>query len=196
MIHVQKPFAPQTSDEFNGGELGLQWQWHANHRNQWHSLAARPGWLRLFPQSAVSPLSEQPNLLLQKFPARSFAVETKLELCALQVGEEAGLVVAGETSAMLGVYYDGTELCLVFHTDENLLNICHLKASVVKLRAVIRDGGEVSFSFADGGDFISLPHTFLASKGKWIGAKVGVCSIKRNVNASAGYADFGCFQIL
>jgi len=95
VLPAQKACAPQTSDEFGNGRLGLQWQWNANHREDWHSLAARPGWLRLFPQPAAASLNQQPNLLLQKFPARSFSAETALELTPRQSGEEAGLVVVG-----------------------------------------------------------------------------------------------------
>jgi len=32
---------PPTSDEFDEPKLGLQWQWHANHRLDWHSLTER-----------------------------------------------------------------------------------------------------------------------------------------------------------
>ena len=38
---------PQTSDEFDGSTLGLQWQWQANPKPAWCSMKARPGWLRL-----------------------------------------------------------------------------------------------------------------------------------------------------
>ncbi len=74
---------PQTSDEFDSPALGLAWQWHANHRDEWYSLSARPGWLRLFAQKAEGgDFAKAGNLLMQKFPARAFVAETKLELSA------------------------------------------------------------------------------------------------------------------
>src|SRR5262249_18488606 len=91
--------APQTSDEFDSPKLGLQWQWHANHSDKWYSTIARPGWLRLQPQLAEASLHAQPSLLLQKFPARCFSVETAFEFVPDQDGEEAGLVLTGETQA-------------------------------------------------------------------------------------------------
>jgi beta-xylosidase len=193
ILSEQKIFVPQTSDDFNGEKLGLQWQWHANHRDDWHSLTARPGWLRLFPQASVSPLNEQPNLLLQKFPARSFIVETTLQLFALQGGEEAGLVIAGEKTVMFGLQYDGTKNWLVLRTDELFEKIRIVNTQPVRLRVAVRDGGRFSFSFADDGEFISLPGTFQANKGKWIGAKLGLYSIKIIINAPAGHADFDRF---
>lgn len=38
---------PATSDDFASPRLGQQWQWNANHEQDWFSLSERPGWLRL-----------------------------------------------------------------------------------------------------------------------------------------------------
>lgn len=192
----QKICAPATTDEFDSPKLGLQWQWHANHRDDWHTLTARAGWLRLFPQPAVSPLNEQPNLLLQKFPARSFTVETELQLFPAQSGEEAGLIVAGEKSAAFGIQRDGSENWLVFRTDEAVEKIRRVSAQPLKLRAAVADGGLVSFSFADDGKFTVIPQTFQAGKGKWIGAKIGLYATCPPRAASAGHADFDCFRFI
>jgi beta-xylosidase len=82
--------APQTSDEFNSPKLGWQWQWQANHQDDWYSLSSRAGWLRLHPQPvAHTDLTRVPNVLLQKFPARSFTFEMLLEFSPAQPGEEA-----------------------------------------------------------------------------------------------------------
>jgi beta-xylosidase len=195
-LRGQKPFAPQTSDEFDSPRLGLQWQWHANHRNDWHSLAARAGWLRLFPQPAVTPLNEQPNLLLQKFPARSFTVETELQLFSTQSGAEAGLIVAGEKSAALGVRRDGLENWLVFRTDDAVEKIRRVSSHPLKLRATVADGGLVAFAFADGGEFTAIPQTFQAVKGTWIGAKIGLFATCSGSAASGSHADFDYFRFL
>jgi beta-xylosidase len=56
--------APQTSDEFDVVELGRQWQWNANHKSEWSSLAARRGHLRLYIQPSACQFNQQPNLLL------------------------------------------------------------------------------------------------------------------------------------
>ena len=105
VLHHAKPaangplLAPQTSDEFDSSTLGLQWQWHANHLGlvvRAVRAAERAG---CDFTSANSPPTKRfphiPNLLLQKFPARAFTVETALDFSGAQPGEEAGLIVAG-----------------------------------------------------------------------------------------------------
>ncbi len=196
LIRDQKPFAPSTSDEFDSDKLGLQWQWHANHRDDWHSLIARPGWLRLFPQAAVRPLNEQPNLLLQKFPARSFTVETELQLFPAQSGGAAGLVVVGEKSVLFGLQREGLENWLVLQTDDKWERLRRVAAQPVKLRVAVRAGGECLFSFADERKFIQFPQTFQATKGKWIGAKIGLGSLKSANFLPVSHADFGYFRFL
>jgi beta-xylosidase len=194
LIRGQQPFAPRTSDEFDHAGLGPQWQWHANHCDDWHSLTARPGWLRLYPQAAVKPLNEQPNLLLQKFPARSFTVEAALDFFPMQAGAEAGLVVAGEKSFALGIQRDGLENWLVLRTDTTVEKLRPVASPPVKLRVAVRDGGRFAFSFADDGNYISLPKIFQATKGKWIGTKVGLYCLRTSHEPSAGYADVDYFR--
>jgi len=41
---------------------------------------------------------------------------------------------------------------------------------------------------------VELAQTFLAQKGKWIGAKLGIYSLHRNPQAAAGHADFDFFR--
>jgi beta-xylosidase len=190
-----KPFAPQTSDEFDSPELGLQWQWHANHRGDWYSLTTRPGWLRLYPQLAVNPLNEQPNLLLQKFPARSFEAETGLQFFPVQQGEEAGLIIVGEKSIGFGIQHDGLKNWLVLHTDERVEKVRSIASGQVRLRVVVRDGGRCNLSFSEGGEFIAVPQGFQATKGKWIGAKLGIYNIKSSADVSFGSADFDYFRL-
>jgi hypothetical protein len=43
-----EPHGPQTSDEFNGTRPGLQWQWHANPRQEWMFHSGNLGFMRLY----------------------------------------------------------------------------------------------------------------------------------------------------
>jgi beta-xylosidase len=191
----EKPCAPQTSDSFDDPKLGLQWQWHANHRDDWYSLATRPGWLRLYPQLAAASSSQQPNLLLQKFPARSFSVETVLELVPMQSGEEAGLVITGKTQARLGVQHNGTKNRIVLRTGGDKERVlAETTAQAVALRVKIQDGGRCTFAFAEDGALVSTPGTFKAQKGMWIGSKVGLYSVKPLDYTPAGHVDFDYFR--
>ncbi|HET9479253.1 MAG TPA: family 43 glycosylhydrolase, partial [Pyrinomonadaceae bacterium] len=74
--------SPQTSDEFNAGTLGLQWQWHANPQAGWLSFTERGGRLSL--TAVPQPENGQnlwtvPNVLLQKLPAPDFLVTTLVD---------------------------------------------------------------------------------------------------------------------
>jgi len=193
-IPPQRHCGPQTSDEFNDVKLGLQWQWHANHRDDWHSLSGRHGWLRLYPQLAAGSMSEQPNLLLQKFPARSFNVEMALELRPMQCGEEAGLVVMGESYAALGVLHDGTKNCIILHTTGGQKRLFETNLNTLKLQVTVESGGKCYFRVAAKDESMSVLQPFQATKGKWIGAKLGLYSTKRVVNAAAGCVDIDYFR--
>jgi beta-xylosidase len=200
LLHHAKPATngkicmPQTSDEFSGKKLGLQWQWQANHRDDWYSLAARRGWLRLYPQFAQTTLNKQPNLLLQKFPAQSFSVETTLELFPMECGEEAGLVVSGNSYAALGLRYNGRKNCIILRNGAEQELLFETTSNTVKLRVEIQNGGRYSFSLAVDGKFVSIPKTIQARKGVWTGAKLGLYSLKQIVNAPAGYMDINYFR--
>ncbi len=189
--------APQTSDEFDSAKLGWQWQWQANHQENWFSLTANSGRLRLFSQAVPgADLSQAPNLLLQKFPARVFAVETALEFAPRQTGEECGLVVAGRDSAALAVRYDGRGLQLFRREGRREQLIQQLNGPTLRLRVRVAAGGICHFSFAESGQFVPVTGTFQANAGEWIGAKVGVYSMKSEHFGAGGHADFEYFRFI
>jgi beta-xylosidase len=186
---------PQTSDEFDSTTLGLQWQWQANHKSDWHSLTARKNWLRLFPQPAFSEnLGLLPNLLLQKFPARSFTAETLLQFSPRQVGEEAGLIVAGESCASLAIEKKDFGDQITLRIDGVPQIVQTNVSAILRLRVTIKDGGLCQFSFADRNGFTEFPATFAARKGAWIGAKVGLYSLKRLNASPSGHVDINYFR--
>jgi beta-xylosidase len=201
---------PQTSDEFDGDRLGLQWQWHANHRAEWSSLAARRGWLRLYPQPvelAVGDDGDQridldaaANLLLQKFPARSFVAQTRVEMTGGADTRRAGLVVMGREHAVLAVRGGATrgEIVAIVNGHEEVVAVA-AEPGPVDLRVRVADGGECAFSYAvGGGPFRPAGIRFCAREGVWIGAKVGLFSVTTSGDAAGhaarGHADFGYFR--
>lgn len=97
---------PAASDEFDAPQLGLQWQWQANPDVRWHSLSARPGYMRLHAAARSGEnagLYMAPNLLMQKFPAPAFAAECLVDATGLQVGDSGGLIVFGYRYSCLAV---------------------------------------------------------------------------------------------
>jgi beta-xylosidase len=201
VLHHTKPasnngvLAPQASDEFDASTLALQWQWHANHVDSWYELGSRKSWLRLHPQFSVhETLSHIPNLLLQKFPARAFTVEASLDFSHAQIGEEAGLIIAGESSAVLALEktVSGTQLILRTDTAKKVLRTG--VPETIRLIVTVEDGGRCTFSFSFVDGPTPVGQIFHAKKGVWIGAKVGLYSVRRQKSESAGYADFDYFR--
>ena len=186
---------PQTSDEFRAGKLGRQWQWHANHETTWYSPAARPGWLRLIvPASVRTNLAEAPNLLLQKFPARSFAVETRLDFSALPRGAEAGLVVMGRAHAALAIRREEDSFQIIFRVDDQERFRAGILPTPIDLRVRVGEAGACEFSYGTNGEFSGVPETFLARAGVWIGAKTGIYCVKAHPLPTHGHADFDHFR--
>jgi beta-xylosidase len=201
---VLKPQAlavPQTSDDFTG-ELSLAWQWHSNPQDDWMSLAAAPGFLRLKSVSTPADLYEAGNLLTQKFPAPSFTVTTKLNFAPVRVGEQAGLLVIGTDYSWIGLRKTSAGLRLVqiarrgaqqvevgeradigpevylrilvepVIVSEKAPNRPHWPSELKSVQADVR------FSYStDGKDFVALSaDAFQTNPGRWVGATFGVFS--------------------
>jgi beta-xylosidase len=191
---------PQTTDEFNEKDLGFQWQWHANPKNEWYSLTESPGNMRLY--SVKNPtlngnLWFVPNLLLQKFPAPSFTVTTKISFEPDRLNEKSGLLIMGREWAFLAysITYKGLELGMYagsyFQGEDKTeriefipaeKNSCYLRVEVDDKRMCI-----FSYSF-DGTEYKKIGKEFTAAPGVWIGAKVGLFNINPNITESRGTA--------
>ena len=184
---------PQTSDEFNQQRLGLQWQWNANHEDDWASLTARPGHLRLrsLPRAAES-LQKAPNLLCQKFPARSFDVQTEVEITP-GPARQAGLIVVGKSShAAVALEATGTAQRLLWIVEDRVVATVPDVASRLRLAVHIADGGRCTFRFATpDGPWQPIGEPYQATEGHWIGARVGLfCRSSNESNADFSYFRF------
>jgi beta-xylosidase len=193
----QQIAVPQTSDDFDGDRLGLQWQWHANHEPGWHSLSARPGWLRLNARPTVdSDLAKSANLLLQKIPATSFTIETVIDAAGLGDGSRAGLTVTGKKHADLSVERRGGKLLLVLRIDNRERAAAPLPSTLATLRCTMNLGGDCTFSYSGSHlqRFEAIGPVFQAVEGVWIGSKVGLFCVSANSNPAPGSAEFDCFR--
>ncbi len=192
LLKVGGPFlAPATSDEFDSSALGLQWQWQANHEAGWADLAARPGWLRLLARPGhPGRLELTPHLLTQKFPARTFQVDTLIDLPfggPAAPAVLAGLVVVGGgASASLAVQTTAEGRRLVYRLDAEAVLDWPVMDGLLHLRVRVAADGVCTFAYAGPkGIFAELPRVFVAREGGWMGAKVGLFA-----NGSAGHSDF------
>jgi beta-xylosidase len=198
---------PPESDEFNGSELGLQWQWHANYQTTWGFPSGNLGFFRLNciprPDDAVN-LWNVSNVLLQKFPAPEFTATTKLTFDARFDGEEVGLVVMGLDYGRIAIKRESGKLevhsAICKQADkgakEEITEPKPVDSATIYFRVQVRKSAECSFSYStDGVSFSSIGNLFKAREGKWIGAKVGFYALRNGVINDAGSADIDWFRI-
>lgn len=186
---------PVDSDEFNGSELGLQWQWNANGDVHW--AFPYKGMLRMYAQPFVenrNGLYDAPNLLLQKFPAEEFTATTRLFFQPKKDGERTGMMVFGEKQAWIGLEKKGE----VFELRSNLQKdpIATLSLGDIHFRVIVHKGGTCALGYSmDGVTFKYVDQLFQAVPGKWIGAKIGLFALSNIKNNDPGFAEADYFRI-
>jgi beta-xylosidase len=197
---------PPTSDEFDGPALGLQWQWNANSQPGWYSLAGRPGFLRLFTQPAPEAdyVRGAPAILLQKLPAPAFVVNTRIRQNGARDGDRAGLILDGMQYGWLGLRKAGGATQLVYTTctpakvrcTESTRIVLASAPAALDLRMEMMDGGVARFSYRiDGSAFVPVAEPFTASKGRWVGAQMGLFSARSQAAAAGASVDVDYFRV-
>jgi beta-xylosidase len=215
------PPTPQlSSDEFNGHQFGLQWQWQANQNpaKQWGWSSANLGYVRLncIPRDEnIKTTWMMPNLLLQKFPAPDFTATAKLTFEANPDAKECGtgLVIFGEDYAYISIEQDATgKLKLVQRVMKNARTskdveteaasvaidqkAVYLRARVQMVQNEEPFDSKVTFYYSiDGKNFKAFGKPFKPAAGRWVGAKIGLFATgSKSVNDSS-YADYDWFRV-
>ncbi|MFR9602555.1 MAG: glycoside hydrolase 43 family protein [Rikenellaceae bacterium] len=199
---------PQTTDEFESSKLGLQWQWQGSEQDNWYSLDAKKGSMRLYPIAAPSDRGNiyySPNILLQKLPAPSFTATTKLDASGIEEGERAGLTVTGLQNSSLVVekrdgkyklvlYYAKFENCWFPPREDKVIDV---STSTLYLKVDVNPDLTCFYSYSeDGKNFTKIDHeAYEVPKGRWIGGKVGIYCINPDVYNGKGYVDFDYFRV-
>lgn len=203
--HTAPQVEPETTDEFDSAKLGLQWQWQGNYKDEWYSLTAKPGSLRLYSQPLPEDgtvLYHAPSMIGQKLAAPEFVASTRLEFAAAGAGEQAGLSVFGHDYMYVALQADGAgnnKLVYVAgkgsktEASEQELVAVALPAgvNVVYLRAECRLEAVFTFSYSlDNVNFQPIGGVFTAMPGGWVGAKLGLFALQsKEVPAAGGYVD-------
>jgi beta-xylosidase len=213
VLTYKKPVAggpvtvPPTSDEFNGTRLGLQWQWNANSDARWYSLAERPGFLRLHTQvapEAAGYVRAGPSVLAQKLPAPTFVVNTRVELRDAAEGDRAGLILNAMQYAWLGLRKTAGATELVYTTCTPAKERCKEASSVVLpsapstlyLRMNMGEGAVARFAYStDNVKFTPVGEPFTVSKGRWVGAQVGLFSVGAKASTTPSNLDVDYFRV-
>lgn len=199
---------PVESDEFNGGQLGLQWQWCANPDIRWSVMLPDRDYLRLMalkkPDMATNFWSV-PNLLLQRMPGPTFTATTKMTFSSPGVGRHAGIIVFGRDYAYLGLSGDqgnftlSKVVCENAHKggNEQVVSRAFIGDDTLFLRVtVVADEGRAQFSYSlDGDYYVDVGDVFRTREGNYTGARVGLFCTSDPGAGSGGYSDFDWFRI-
>ena len=207
---------PDTSDDFSGTTLGLQWQWNANPKDGWYEITERGLKLSAVLHENGIPYGDIPNLLMQKWPAPEFCCATSLDLSALTDGDTAGVISMGMEYGLIAMKSIGAEIVfsfvkgiqkfgkiLVEETSEEeteLLRISAEKCRRVTVRYTVKRIGtqdlndrergfpleEVTIEYSLDGSTYKTAGKMNAVPGRWIGVKNGVFCISEN-KESEGY---------
>lgn len=200
---------PAESDWFENGEMGLQWQWHANPMDWWHYLNEEAKTLSLY--SVPTPkdyksLWDIPNLLMQKFPSNRFTATTKFTFQPSDAlsGERAGLVVMGMDYGILTIEKTENGFLLSQNecknadkgASETVNATVETNDSTLYFRVSVTPDAKCAFSYSTNGKkFTAIGKPFTAREGKWIGAKVGLFCSRPISNNDGGCAEFDWFVI-
>lgn len=200
---------PPDSDEFNSATPGRQWQWMANPKATWAFAYPAKGVRRLFsdklPDSARN-LWEASNVLLQKLPAETFMVTTKLQFTpnAKLEGERAGLVMMGMSYAGIALKSTKEGMRLVSLRCKDAIKgsreqetlIAPVGTPILYLRMQVGKGAQCRFSYSlDGNNFIEAGEPFTAEMGRWIGAKMGLFCTRTTQTNDAGFVDVDWWRV-
>ncbi len=209
---------PQESDEFDNGELGLQWQWQANYNQLW-GMPTSEGCMRLYTADLVpesKSLWEAGNLLLQKLPAPVFTATTKVRMASKADGQYGGVVMMGMDYQALVVCRQGDSFelrqlsCRGADTGgvETQKVLATLKATEhdtiphspaiymdVYLRMKVNDG-LCRFAYSlDGKRYYEVGDVLKMRQGKWVGAKMGFVSERTAAKGNRGWIDADWFRV-
>lgn len=190
--------APEDSDFFEGGKLGLQWQWNANYREEWYRLG--DGRLTLYaqPVDVDRQLCDVSSLLLQKWPAPEFEITTCLHLEGLAEGDVAGMVSLGGCYTALAVKRQAGGFSLQQRTgnwtmaDEVREELEGWQQEQIWLKMRVERSEDISFAVsADGEEYRSVGRTTKATPGRWVGVKAGLFVLNETgVHGGSVAADF------
>ena len=209
---------PVESDEFNGYELGKQWQWQANY-DQKFGMPTAFGTMRIYThkmeEGAVN-LWNVPNMLLQKTPADTFTATAKLRMTSKDEQQTGGIIMMGLDYSALVVRRVGDKFHLLNLTcnaadkgkEQGEELVATLKPTLcdkvdyqpaihedIYLRMVV-DGGKCRFYYSlDGKSFKEAGPIFTMKEGKWIGAKIGLIAVEPAGKTNRGWIDVDWFRI-
>jgi len=184
--------APQTSDEFNSPNLGLQWQWNHNPVDGKWNLTN--GHLALQAMQSEDNKHAK-NTITQKLMGKTGTITVKLNLAEMANGQKAGLCLLGQNIHEIGVNRIANTLQLFANNNGQIAQGTTLKQSIIYLRiaADLNSNHTILQYSLNGKDFEQLGDVCaLSKKNYWKGVRPGLFSY--NTVADGGIALFDWFH--
>jgi beta-xylosidase len=179
----------QTSDEFNGAELGRQWEWNHNPDDTHWSLTARRGYLRLRPLQTAT-LLEARNTLTQQMQDESLELTTRMDLQGMRDGVHAGLAMLEKSDSGIQVVQTGDQRALsVFHEGTQVDGPVVAAKTVLLRLHLEKDQVTYLYSLDEGRSFHQLGDTLPITFSWWKGSRPSLFAYSVKP-ASDAYVDF------
>ena len=186
---------PQSSDDFNGPKLGLQWSWNYQPRMEKWSLTERPGYLRLhaFKPLRTDTLKKAGNTLTQRSMRTPENVATlALDISGVADGQVAGLCHYSGPNSTIGVRREGDLINLEFSRDGKFTPGPRIASKRLWLRSTWGLDGLSRYAYStDGKTFTDFGEPYQLAWGDYRGDRLGIFTY--NNKGEAGYVDCDSF---
>ena len=110
-------------NDYNGSNLGLEWQWNHNPDNRLWSLTEREGWLRLKTGLLYPSVDLARNTLTQRTFGPQCSGYIRLDASGMKNGDAAGLSALAERYGCVGVKVEGKQKYLVMARYDDSENV-------------------------------------------------------------------------
>ena len=180
------PHLPQTSDDFNGNRLGLQWQWCHNPDNDHWSLTERRGFLTLHAQRSPD-LKNARNMLTQKTMGYQGEAMTVMDCRDIGTGAFAGLLCIGRDYRAVGVSSEG--ISVEHNGQREVVSTKHPGRVWLRITLDAETNSHQFYYSLDGRRFTAAGKPFQMRDGNWKGVRIGLFCY-----GSQGSAAFDAFD--
>lgn len=180
----------KRSDDFDDDELGPQWQWNYQPRDDFWSLTERPGWLRL---KAFMPLENDRflkagNTITQRsFRSAVNEVNVKIDISNMADGEHAGLTHFAEHSSCVGVMRENGRTYIEQREDDRSNRGTLITSNYIWLRSSWGLDGRCRYEYSTDGDYYIRLSDYNLSWGFYRGDRIGIYNY--NNKSESGYID-------
>ena len=202
--NIEKPIKdsevkrPQTSDEFDSSELGVQWMWNYQPRDGFWSLTERPGYMRLkaFAPLRTDTLSKAGNSFIQRmYRTDGNVVTAKIDISGMADGQFAGLLyMMGGTAAGIGVYRENGVNRIRFKGNEDTVGD-EIAPEVTEIYLKSEWGNDMltrSYYSIDGVTYKQFGEEYQIVKSNYRGGHIGFFCY--NNLSEDGYVDIDYFR--